>query len=154
MEPASPTIRRAKPGDEAAIFALIEELAGFESLAHQLHGSAEALGRELFGPSPAAWALVAQAEDRIVGYALCFTTFSTFLTKRGIWLEDIFVTESRRGRGIGSALLDAVIEVARRTHSGRLEWSVLDWNERAISFYRNRRAQVLPDWRICRLEHF
>jgi GNAT superfamily N-acetyltransferase len=145
------TIRDAQPGDERDIFSLIRELARFEHLEHQLEGSAEELGRQLFGPSPGAWALVALMGDRIVGYALCFSTFSTFLTRRGVWLEDLFVTESMRRRGIGSALFDAVVEGAQKLQAGRVEWSVLDWNEKAIAFYQSRGAQVLPDWRICRL---
>jgi GNAT superfamily N-acetyltransferase len=131
---------------------LIEELARFERLEHQLKGSPEELGAQLFGDPPGAEAIVAEHEGRIVGYAIFFSTFSSFLTRRGVWLEDLFVTERERGRGIGKALLGGVARVAERRGAGRFEWAVLDWNTRAIAFYRAVGATVLPDWRVCRVE--
>jgi GNAT superfamily N-acetyltransferase len=144
-------IRPAKPGDEPAIFELISALARFEHLEHQVTGSPAQLARDLFGPRPAAEVLLAEDDGRAVGYALFFTTYSTFLTRPGIWLEDLFVLESHRQRGIGKALLAETRRVAAERGAGRLEWSVLDWNTNAITFYERFGATVMPDWRICRV---
>jgi GNAT superfamily N-acetyltransferase len=149
--PAAPwTIRPAQPGDEVVIFELIRELARFERLT--VEGSAEALGIHLFGERPLVEALLAEVQGRAVGYALYFTTYSTFLTRPGIYLEDIFVQEGHRGAGIGGALLGRVRAIAEARGAGRMEWTVLDWNERAIAFYERFGARILPDWRICRVE--
>jgi GNAT superfamily N-acetyltransferase len=145
-------IRPARAGDETGIFALIEELAHFEKLEHQLTGNPSQLAVELFGERPHAEALVAERADRIVGYAIFFTTFSSFLARSGIWLEDLYVTESERGRGTGKALLESVATLAGDRGAGRFEWAVLDWNRRAIEFYEAVGAEVLPDWRVCRVE--
>ena len=126
-------------------------LARFERLESTVTGSPEALARDLFGERPACEALLAEDGGVAVGYALYFTTYSTFLTKPGLWLEDLFVLESHRRRGIGRALLDEVRRLAEARGAGRLEWSVLDWNAIAIAFYERWGAQVLPDWRICRV---
>jgi len=143
-------VRLARPGDEQRLFELISELARFENLEHQLRGSATELARALFCPHPVAEALVAERHGQIVGYAIFSTTFSTFLTRPEIWLEDLFVTQAERGRGIGQSLLGAVAALAHERNAARFEWAVLDWNERAIDFYRARGVTVLPDWRICR----
>lgn len=145
------TIRSAHPGDEEHIFRLVRELALFEKLEHQLVGSAAALGSHLFGERPAAEALIAERSSDVVGYALFFTTYSTFLTRPGIYLEDLYVSEAERGTGVGKALLRRVAQVAGERQAGRLEWSVLDWNQRAIDFYVASGAKVLPEWRICRV---
>ncbi|HWA71363.1 MAG TPA: GNAT family N-acetyltransferase [Polyangiaceae bacterium] len=144
-------IRAARPGDERGLFELVQQLAVFEQLSHVVSGSAEALGRHLFGERPAVEAIVAEAADRLLGFALFFGTYSTFLTRPGVYLEDLFVLESERGKGIGRALLSEVRRIAEARGAGRLEWSVLDWNENAIRFYRGFGAEVLPDWRICRI---
>jgi GNAT superfamily N-acetyltransferase len=133
------------------LFELIQELAHFEHLASQVTGSANELARDLFGERRAAEALVAERDGRVLGFALFFTTYSTFLTRPGLYLEDLYVRESERGRGIGKALLERLIELARERGAGRLEWSVLDWNANAITFYEKMGATVLPDWRICRV---
>ncbi len=152
LDPANDvSIRAARPGDEQAIFGLIRALAVFEHLEHTLSGDVQALATHLFGERPAAEALLAECAGQAVGFALFFTSYSTFLTRPGIYLEDLFVLESHRGRGIGKALLSAVRERAQARGAGRLEWSVLDWNENAIEFYRRFGADVLPDWRICRI---
>ncbi|MEO7033526.1 MAG: GNAT family N-acetyltransferase [Polyangiaceae bacterium] len=149
------SIRPARPGDEHGIFALIEALAEYEHLAQAVTGDAQRLAGDLFGPRPAAEALVAefagQAQPMLVGFALFFPNYSTFLTQPGLYLEDIFVLPSQRRRGIGKALLARVAQVATERQCGRLEWSVLDWNESAIAFYESLGASVLPDWRICRV---
>ena len=145
------TIRPAKPSDATAIFALIQALAEYEKLAHAVTGSVEALQEHLFKESPHAEAVVALWEETPVGFALFFTNYSTFLTKPGIYLEDIFVLPDYRRRGIGKALLTTVAQIAAKRGAGRLEWSVLDWNEPAIAFYQSLGASVLEEWRICRV---
>ena len=145
------SIRPAAPGDEDAIFRLIRALAEFEHLTHQVSGSAELLAEHLFGARPAAEALVAEVSGELVGFALFFSNYSTFLTQPGVYLEDLFVLPSERGRGIGKALLVSVAQIARERQCGRLEWSVLDWNANAIAFYERAGATVMPDWRICRV---
>ena len=144
------TIRSAQPGDEEQIFRLLRELAQFEKLGHELTGSAEALGLHLFGERPAAEALVAERAS-VIGYALFYPTYSTFLTRPGIYLEDLYVIEAERGTGVGKALLRRVAQLACERNAGRLEWSVLDWNQRAIDFYVQSGAQLLHDWRVCRV---
>jgi GNAT superfamily N-acetyltransferase len=144
-------IRPAAPGDEHALFDLVRALARFERLEDTITGGAEALAQHLFGERPACEALLAEDGGVAVGYALYFTTYSTFLTKPGLWLEDLFVLESHRRRGIGLALLTEVRRVAEARGCGRFEWSVLDWNEKAIALYERFGATVMPDWRICRV---
>jgi len=145
------SIRPARPGDEQALFGLIQALAEYEKLSHAVTGSAEKLAQDLFGARPTAEALLVKADLRPVAFALFFHNYSTFLTQRGLYLEDIFVLPEYRRRGIGKALLGRVAQAARDRGCGRLEWSVLDWNASAIAFYERLGASVLPDWRICRV---
>ena len=109
------------------------------------------LGPHLFGPRPVAEALVVDSGPRVVGFALFFTNFSTFLARPGLYLEDLFVEPELRGRGIGQALLTRLAELAAERGCGRFEWSVLDWNVNAIRFYERMGATVMPEWRICRI---
>lgn len=145
------TIRPAAPGDAEAIHALIRELAEYERLTHLCTGSAADLARALFGDPPAAEVLVAEVDGAIEGFALHFPTFSTFLAKRGLWLEDLYVRPAFRGKGLGGRLLRGVAAVAVERGCGRFEWSVLDWNAPAIAFYERLGATVMPDWRIARV---
>ncbi|HWZ87733.1 MAG TPA: GNAT family N-acetyltransferase [Polyangiaceae bacterium] len=148
-------IRAARPGDEQGIFALIQGLAEYERLSELVTGDAVRLARHLFGPRPAAEALVVEASvesgQQLVAFALFFGNYSTFLTEPGLYLEDIFVLPAYRRRGIGQALLGRVAQVASERQCARLEWSVLDWNANAIAFYERVGAKVLPDWRTCRV---
>lgn len=144
-------IRPARPGDEGGVFELIRELAVYEKLEHRVSGSAEQLAEHLFGARPVAEALVAERGGELIGFALFFTNYSTFLTRPGLFLEDLFVRESERRGGVGRALLSAVIQVARERGAGRLDWAVLDWNQSAIAFYERMGAELLSDWRLCRL---
>ncbi len=146
-------IRAARRGDEGTLFELVLELARFEHLEGAVTGSSEALAGALFGDRPAAEAFLAHdsRDARVLGYALFFTTYSTFLTRRGLYLEDLFVREAERGRGVGRALLGRVAAIAHERDAGRVEWAVLDWNVRAIGFYERVGASVLPDWRLCRI---
>lgn len=145
-------LRPARASDVPAIWALILELAEYERLSEAVDGSAEALADHLFGPSPRVEAWVAEAEGTLVGYTLFFSTYSTFRTRPGIWMEDLYVTPAWRGRGIGLALFHQVRRLANERGCARMEWSVLDWNSPAINFYARQGAILLPDWRICRLD--
>jgi len=144
-------IRPAQPDDAATLFNLIQALAEYEKLSDQVTGSAEALKEHLFGDRPCIEAIVADYNGKSVGFALFFTNYSTFLTKPGIYLEDLFVLPDYRGLGIGKALLVRLAQLTLERDCGRLEWSVLDWNQPAIGFYQRMGATVLPDWRICRV---
>lgn len=145
------TIRAAVRADVPTILDLIRQLAVYEKLAHEVVGNEALLDRHLFGPRPAAEVLIAEREGKPVGFALFFPTFSTFLTKPGMWLEDLFVIPEARGLGIGKALLTKVAEIAEERGSGRLEWTVLDWNEPAIGFYRKLGAVPMNEWTTYRL---
>jgi GNAT superfamily N-acetyltransferase len=145
------TLRAAEPRDLPAIVGLIGELAEFEHLTHLLQVTAETLRPHLFGDKPVAEAVVGEADGEVVAFALYFTNFSTFLAKPGLYLEDLYVRPEHRGRGLGRALLEHLGALAVERDYGRFEWSVLDWNEHAIRFYKGMGATVMPDWRICRL---
>jgi len=145
------TIRQAKVGDVPQIFGLIEALAAYEELSHQVTGTVEQLREHLFGKRIYAEAIAVELETKIIGFALFFPNYSTFLTKPGIYLEDLFVLPAYRRQGIGKAMLVYLGRLAIERGAGRLEWSVLDWNESAIAFYESMGAKVLPDWRICRV---
>jgi len=144
-------LRAAEPRDVNAIVGLIGELAEFEKLSHLLQVTPETLHPHLFGERPVVEAQVAQLDGEVVGFALFFTNFSTFLSKPGLYLEDLSVDRALRGRGIGEALLSRLAAIAVERGYGRFEWSVLDWNSNAIRFYEKMGATVLPDWRICRI---
>lgn len=155
MSPAGFTIRAAQPRDIPALLGLIGELAEYEKLTHLMRATPEGLHAELFGPRACAEAVVgevpADGGPAAVAMAIYFHNFSTFLSRRGLWLEDLYVQPAWRGRGFGRALLVHVAGIARARGCGRFEWSVLDWNEPAIRFYRSMGADVMPDWRICRV---
>ena len=144
-------IRQAIATDVEAIFNLIKALAEYEKLTHLVTGNSQELAKHLFGDSPCIEAIVAEVEGRIVAFALFFQNYSTFLTKPGIYLEDLFVLPEYRRRGIAKGILSYLVDLAIARDAGRLEWSVLDWNEKAIAFYEKMGATILPDWRICRL---
>lgn len=145
------TIRLAEPADVPTIFQLIVGLAEYEHLAHEVVGNEDLLHEHLFGDRPYVEALLAKIDGNAVGFALFFHNYSTFLTRPGLYLEDLFVVPDYRGQGIGKALLSQLAKLATERGCGRLEWSVLDWNEPAIGFYQQIGATVLPDWRICRV---
>lgn len=144
-------IRPATPADVPHILHCIRELARYERLEHECEPDAVRLREHLFGRAPVAFALIAEHGDLPVGFALCFATYSTFKTRTCLHLEDLFVLPEHRGAGHGLALLRAVAKEAVRRGCPRLDWNVLDWNEPAIGFYRAQGAEVLPDWRTCRL---
>jgi GNAT superfamily N-acetyltransferase len=144
-------IRPAEERDIDAIFDLIQGLAAYEKLSDRVTGNTELLRSHLFGDRPYAEAIVAELGDLSIGFALFFHNYSTFLTKPGLYLEDVFVRPEYRRQGVGKALLAAVAKIAVDRGCGRLEWSVLEWNQNAIEFYQSLGATVLPDWKICRL---
>ncbi|WP_459621077.1 N-acetyltransferase family protein [Burkholderia sp. 3C] len=129
----------------------MRELAEFESLTHLFVATEADLDDALFGPNPAAGALVATQDGAVVGYALYFQNYSTFLGKRGLYLEDLYVQPACRGTGLGTRLLRALAALAVERRCGRFEWTVLDWNQPAIDFYERLGATVLPDWRVVRV---
>ncbi|GGB97554.1 GNAT family N-acetyltransferase [Pseudoduganella buxea] len=144
-------IRPARPEDVVAIFAMIRELAVFEKLEHMVVADEAMLHDALFGVRPPCEAIVGEEAGEVVTFALFFHNFSTFLCKKGLYLEDLYVRQSRRGKGYGKLMLKALAALAVERQCGRFEWSVLDWNANAISFYEKMGAAVLPDWRICRV---
>ncbi len=147
----APALRPAEPRDVAAIVGLVRELAEFEQLTHLVRVTPETLQPQLFGARPAAEAIVAEREGGVVAFALFFTNFSTFLGKPGLYLEDLYVQPAQRGRGVGKALLTRLAQIAVERDYGRFEWSVLDWNENAIRFYKSMGAAVMTEWQICRV---
>lgn len=144
-------IRPATALDVPVLFDLICALAEYEKLSHLVTGSADLLRHYLFGPEALTSALLAEVEGQAVGFALYFRNFSTFLTRPGIYLEDLFVLPEFRGRGIGKALLARVAQEAVAKGYGRLEWMVLDWNQPAIEFYRRMGAKQHPEWILNRV---
>ena len=144
-------IREARREDTAEVLRLIGELARYEKLEHMAVGTTAMLEKALFGDRPSAEVLMAEREGKAVGFALFFTTFSTFLCKPGIYLEDIFVEPDQRGLGIGKALLARLAAIARERDCGRLEWRVLDWNEPSIRFYESLGAKLLREWLLVRM---
>ncbi len=144
-------LRAAEPRDLPAVAGLIAELAEYEHLTHLVRATPEALEPHLFGDKPVAEAVVAEVDARVVGFALFFTNFSTFLAKPGLYLEDLYVQPAFRSLGLGKALLGHLGALAVDRGCGRFEWSVLDWNQSAIDFYERMGATMMPEWRICRL---
>jgi len=144
-------LRPAREADLPAIVGLITELAVFEKLEHLVVVTPESLKPHLFGPKPAAECVVGEVGGTVVAFALFFQNFSTFLGKPGLYLEDLYVQPAHRGTGLGKALLRHLGALAVQRGCGRFEWSVLDWNERAIRFYEGMGATVMPEWRICRV---
>jgi GNAT superfamily N-acetyltransferase len=149
---AVPTIRAATEADVELIFDLICELATYEKLRHEVVGTPEILRATLFDQR-AAEALVVESEDgEAVGYALFYTTFSSFECKAGIWLEDVYVKPEQRRGGVGRQVLEHLAGIAEERGMVRLEWVALDWNEPALKFYEKLGAATLADWLIHRLE--
>ncbi|HEY1378476.1 MAG TPA: GNAT family N-acetyltransferase [Gemmataceae bacterium] len=144
-------IRPATAADVPAVARLIRGLAEYERLSHAVDLDEARLRDHLFGPRPFAEVLLAEDDGEVVGFALFFPSYSTFLARPGLFLEDLFVVPERRGAGHGKALLAAVARRAVEQGCGRLEWSVLDWNEPAIGFYRRLGAAPLDDWTGFRL---
>lgn len=144
-------VRTATRGDLPELLAMIRELAEFEHLLDTVTATEADFDRHLFGDSPAAEALVAETDGVPCGYAIFFTSFSTFAGRPGLWLEDLYVRPAHRGRGLGQRLLRSIVAIAVERGAGRCEWTVLDWNRNAIELYEKIGSKVLPDWRIVRM---
>jgi GNAT superfamily N-acetyltransferase len=144
-------IRQATEADVPLIVRLIRGLAEYERLLHECEATEERVRASLFGPKPDAEVVIAEADGEAAGFALFFHNYSTFLARRGIYLEDLFVFPEFRGRGIGRALLVHLARLAVERECGRLEWSVLDWNEPAIRFYRSLGAVPMDEWTVQRV---
>jgi GNAT superfamily N-acetyltransferase len=145
------TIERATADDVGDVLAMIRGLAEYEGLADHVVATEEGLRASLFGPNPAAEVVFAKVGSEPVGFALFFHNYSTFLGRRGLYLEDLFVKPEHRGRGHGRALLAHLARLAVERGCGRLEWSVLDWNAPAIAFYESLGAVALADWTVFRV---
>jgi GNAT superfamily N-acetyltransferase len=144
-------IRPAKEKDVDTIFELILGLAAYEKLIDRVTGDTDLLRSHLFRDRAYAEVILAELDGLAIGFALFFHTYSTFLTQPGLYLEDVFIRPEYRRQGVGKALMNSVVKIAHERGCGRLEWSVLDWNQNAIEFYQSLGATVLPDWKICRM---
>ncbi len=145
------SIRAAREQDVPTILGFIRELAEYEKLSHEVVATEAMLRQHLFGARPVAEVLIAELDAKPVGFALFFHNFSTFLGRPGIYLEDLYVQPHARGRGIGKAMLVRIGKLAVERGCGRVEWSVLDWNEPSIQFYRKLGAVPMSDWTVFRV---
>jgi GNAT superfamily N-acetyltransferase len=149
--PADLTIRVATVDDTPTILTFIKDLAEYEKLSHEVVADEARLRATLFGSRPAAEVIIAELAGASVGFALFFPSYSTFLGKPGLYLEDLFVRPAARGKGVGRALMSALARIAVQRDYGRFEWSVLDWNEPALQFYRSLGAKPQAEWTVQRL---
>lgn len=145
-------IEPVAPAQVPVLLEMIRELARFEKLEHEVRATAELLNDSFFGPRPVAGALLATCDGAAAGYAIYFFTFSSFVGRAGIWLDDLFVRPNFRHHGIGRGLIQAVARVGVERNCGRYEWSALNWNHNALDFYRRLGAQVMDDWLMLRLD--
>jgi GNAT superfamily N-acetyltransferase len=150
-QPSSIEIAPATPADVPMVLALITALAEYEKLRHEVVATEASLHQALFGPKPGAEAIIARADGTAAGFALFFHNFSTFMGKRGLYLEDLFVLPEFRGRSIGKALLQYLAQLALQRDCARFEWAVLDWNRPARDFYESLGAEAKSDWIIHRV---
>ena len=144
-------IRAANVADVPLILEFIRDLADYEKLLHEVEATAAQLSATLFGAAPVAYCVLAFVDGAPAGFALYFFSYSTFLAQPGLYLEDLFVKPAHRGSGLGKALLLHLAKIANARGCGRMEWSVLDWNEPAKGFYKKLGAVPLDDWRVMRL---
>jgi GNAT superfamily N-acetyltransferase len=144
-------IRPARPADGPAIYQMIRDLAEYERSLAEITGSEPDLVRALFGPTPAVFAHVAEHEGQVAGFALWYLSYSTWQCQHGMYLEDLYVVPELRGRGYGRELLAELAAICVERGYGRLEWSVLDWNEPALGFYASLRAVPVAGWQVHRL---
>jgi GNAT superfamily N-acetyltransferase len=145
------TIRPVTVADIPVVLSLIRELAEYERLLHEVVATEERLREALFGPKPAAECVIARVGGQPAGFALFFHNFSTFLSRPGLYLEDLYVRPDQRGKGIGEELLRHLARLAVQRGCGRMEWAVLNWNKRAIEFYERMGAVGIKEWTVYRL---
>jgi GNAT superfamily N-acetyltransferase len=148
----TPAIRNATRADASLIVDLVKELALYERAPDAAKASAIDIDKALFGAHPKVHALIAERKGEAVGFAVYFFNFSTWTGKHGLYLEDLFVRESARGKGVGKALLVRLAQIARENDCARFEWSVLDWNEPAIGFYKSLGAKPMDEWTVYRVD--
>ena len=130
---------------------LIRELARFEKLEHEVEATVVLLSASLFGTNPVAGALIGRVDGELAGYALYFFTFSSFIGRSGIWLEDLYVRPAFRRQGLGRAMIEAVARIGAERNCGRFEWTALNWNNNALDFYRKLGAQTMDEWVLVRM---
>lgn len=145
------TIKKATIEDSEIIFNFIYQLAEYEKLAHDVTTTPETLGKTLFGSNSNVETIIGYYDEKPVAFALYFFNYSTFKGKRGLYLEDLFVIPEKRGNGIGKQMLKNLAKIAKENDCGRFEWSVLDWNEPAIKFYKSLGAKPMDEWTVFRL---
>lgn len=144
-------LRTATESDAATLLAFIQELAEYEKLSHEVTATEAQLRETLFGPRPFAKALIAEVDGVPAGMAIYFYSYSTFVARPGLYLEDLYVSPRFRGHGIGKKLITRVAQIALEKNCARYEWAVLDWNEPAIQFYKSLGAEMHGDWRRMRI---
>lgn len=144
-------IRDAIPADCPTILQFIRALADYEKLAHEVVATEEQLRRTLFCEQPKSFCMIAEEGGKPIGFAVYFYNYSTFLARHGLYVEDVFVDPSARGKGVGQKLFQALAKRAVERECGRMEWWVLDWNEPAIEFYRRMHAEAMSEWTVYRL---
>lgn len=145
-------IRKATPEDIPQIFRFIKELAEFEKLSHEVQSTEETLRKTIFSDSPVAYVVIGEENSRPVGFCLYFYNYSTFLAQPGLYIEDLYVSPQFRSKGYGLKFLQYLAREAHQKGCGRMEWSVLDWNEGAIRFYERLGARAQSDWKVYRLQ--
>ncbi len=148
----TPSYDAATPADLPVLLTLIGELAEFERLAHEVVVTEASLSEALFGAHPAVETVIARSAGEVAGFALFYHNFSTFLGRRGLFIEDLYVRPAYRGQGVGKGLLVHVAQLAAARGCSRMEWSVLNWNRRAIGFYESLGARPINDWTVYRLD--
>ena len=145
-------IRKAQKSDCTEIVKLVSELAEYEKLANEAQATPELIEQALFEENPKVFCEIAEYDGQVAGMALYFYNFSTFIGRHGLYLEDLFVRPALRGKGIGKQLLVKLAQIAKENNCGRMEWSVLDWNEPAINFYLSLNAKPMDEWTVYRLD--
>ncbi|HEY1685325.1 MAG TPA: GNAT family N-acetyltransferase [Tepidisphaeraceae bacterium] len=145
------SISKVKESEIPELLALVFELAIYEKITDWFVATEDSYRESLFGPNAVAEALLARADDKAIGYAIFFENFSSFIGRRGIFLEDIYVQPAHRGKGVGKKMLLTVAEIAKERNCGRLEWTVLNWNKPAIDFYESIGAEAMKEWTIYRM---
>ncbi len=144
-------IRRARPGEAGLVLSFVRELAEYEKLSHEVEATEAMIAEALFGERPNLFCDIAEWNDEAVGFTVWFANFSTFSGRHGIYLEDLFVRPSHRGKGIGKALLADLAKQCVANGWSRLQWSVLDWNAPSIAFYKSLGAVMMDEWTVCRV---
>src|ERR1700723_3789912 len=145
------TIRRARPDEAGVVYSLIREFAEYERLSHEVEATEKMIADALFCENPRLFCDIAEWNGEVVGFAVWFINFSTFSGRSGIYLEDLFVRPALRGKGIGKALLTHLAKECVVNDWSRLQWSVLDWNEPSIAFYKSLGAVLMDEWTVCRV---